>query len=140
MTTPMVRDVMTADPITLDSGATAVDAARAMRDSDIGAIIVLDGDGTCGIVTDRDITIRVIAEGRDPATTKLGDICSRDLTTLAPTDSTQRAIELMREKAIRRIPVVEGDQPVGIVSLGDVSVEQDAGDALADISSAPANN
>ena len=140
MATTMVRDVMTADPITLDSGATAVDAARAMRDSDIGAIIVLDGDGACGIVTDRDITIRAVADGDDVSTITLGSICSQNPTTITPDASIDEALQIMRREDVRRLPVVEGNQPVGIVSLGDVSVEKDAGDALADISSAPANN
>ncbi|HVF19278.1 MAG TPA: CBS domain-containing protein [Mycobacteriales bacterium] len=140
MTTSMVRDVMTADPITLDSGATAVDAARAMRDSDIGAVIVLDGDTTCGIVTDRDITIRAVADGDDVSTITLGSICSRNATTIGPDASVDEALQIMRREDVRRLPVVDGGQPIGIVSLGDVSVEQDAGDALADISAAPANN
>ncbi|HVE99474.1 MAG TPA: CBS domain-containing protein [Mycobacteriales bacterium] len=135
-----VRDVMTPDPVTLDSSATAVEAARAMRDSDIGAVIVLDGGTTCGIVTDRDITIRAVAEGDDLSAVNLASICSRNPSTITPDASIDEALQLMRREDVRRLPVVEGDQPVGIVSLGDVSVERDAGDALADISSAPANN
>jgi len=140
MATPMVRDVMTPDPITLPSDASAVDAARAMRDSDIGAVIVLDGDNACGIVTDRDITIRAVAEGEDLGSVKLGSICSKNPTTITPDASIDEALQVMRREDIRRLPVVEGNLPVGIVSLGDVSVERNAGDALADISSAPANN
>ena len=137
----LVRDVMTADPVALDRTVTVAEAARAMRDSDIGAVIVLDDGGvTCGIVTDRDITVRAVAEGQDPTTVELSSICSANPSTIAPDASIEEALELMRREDVRRLPVVEGDQPVGIVSLGDVSVERDAGDALADISSAPANN
>ena len=136
----LVRDVMTPDPVTLDSSATAVEAARAMRDSDIGAVIVLDGGTTCGIVTDRDIAIRAVADGDDPTTINLGSICSQNPSTIAPDASVDEALQIMRREDIRRLPVIENDQPVGIVSLGDVSIERDAGDALADISSAPANN
>lgn len=137
----LVRDVMTADPVALDRTVTAAEAARAMRDSDIGAVIVLDEDGsTCGIVTDRDITVRAVAEGQDPTTVELSAICSENPSTIAPDASLEEALELMRREDIRRLPVVEGNQPVGIVSLGDVSVERNAGEALADISSAPANN
>ena len=140
MTTTMVRDVMTADPITLDSGASAVDAARAMRDSDIGAVIVLDGDGACGIVTDRDITIRAVADGDDVSAITLGSICSQNPTTVKPDATVDEALQIMRREDVRRLPVVDGGQPIGIVSLGDVSIDKDAGDALADISAAPANN
>lgn len=135
-----VRDVMTSDPVTLESGATAVDAARAMRDSDIGAVIVLDGDRACGIVTDRDITIRAVADGNDVTTMTLGSICSQNVTTISPDASVDEALEVMRREDVRRLPVVEGTQTVGIVSLGDVSADRDAGAALADISAAPANN
>lgn len=136
-----IREVMTKDPITLDSGATIIEAARAMKDSDVGNVIVLDAGKICGIVTDRDITVRAVAEGRDAEGTKLGDICSRDVTTLSPDDTVDDALRLMREKAIRRLPVVENDQPVGIVALGDIA--SDGGDTnrtLENISEAPANN
>ena len=136
----LVRDVMTKDPVALDRTVTAAEAARAMRDSDIGAVIVLDSGTTCGIVTDRDITVRAVAEGEDPTTVDLASICSKNPSTIGPDASIDEALALMRREDIRRLPVVEGDQPVGIVSLGDVSIERDAGDALADISSAPANN
>ncbi len=140
MSTTMVRDVMTADPITLDTGATVIDAARAMRDSDIGAVIVLDGTSTCGIVTDRDITIRAVADGEDVSTVTLGAICSQNPTTITADATIDEALKVMRREDVRRLPVVDGGQPIGIVSLGDVSVERNAGDALADISAAPANN
>lgn len=135
-----IREVMTKDPITLDSGSTIVEAARAMRDSDVGNVIVLENGKICGIVTDRDIAVRAVAEGKDAQGTKLGDICSRDLTTISPDDSVEDATRIMREKAIRRLPVVENDQAVGIVSLGDLSEDGDAGRTLEGISEAPPNN
>jgi len=102
-------------------------------------VVVVDNGKVCGIVTDRDIVVRAVAQGHDPATTKLRDIGSHDLTTLAPTDTVEHAVQIMREKAIRRLPVVENGKPVGIVSLGDLALERDPDSALGNISAAPAN-
>lgn len=142
-----VREVMTSDPICLDAKATAEEAARRMRDADVGNVIVVDDEGICGIVTDRDITIRAVAEGRDAASTMLNDVCTTNPTTVTPDTSLDEAIQVMKQEAIRRLPVVDEDnRPVGIVSLGDVAVEDVGGDeettgqVLADISAAPANN
>jgi CBS domain-containing protein len=132
-----VKEVMTKKAITLDRDASLVEAARVMRDQGIGDVIVLEGDDAEGIVTDRDIVIRGIAEGADPNTTRLGQVVSGDLTSVAPDDPVERAIELMREKAVRRLPVLEGGKPVGVVSLGDLAIQRDAGSVLADISDEP---
>src|SRR5919202_4068623 len=132
-----IRDVMTTHPITLQATSSVVDAARAMRDADIGDVIVVENDRVCGIITDRDIVVRTLAEARDPATTTLADICSHPLLVVSPTDSVEKAVRLMGTHALRRLPVVEGGQPVGIVSLGDLAVERDPSSALGDISSAP---
>jgi CBS domain-containing protein len=137
--TQSIRSLMTADPMTMSATSSVVEAASGMRDANIGDIIVLDGDRICGILTDRDIIVRAVAEGRDLASTKLADICSQELTTLAPTDSVEDAVRLMRDKAIRRLPVVEGGKPVGIVSIGDLAVSQDPRSALGQISAAPPN-
>ena len=134
-----IRDVMTAHPVALPATSSVIEAARAMRDSDIGGVIVVDNGRVCGIVTDRDITVRGVAEGRDMSHLKLADVCSRVLTTVSPTDSVDDAVRLMREKAVRRLPVVEGGKPVGIVSLGDLAVTRDPQSALGNISAAPAN-
>jgi len=134
-----VRDVMTANPIALPATSSVVDAARTMRDANIGNVIVVDNGQICGIVTDRDITVRGVAEGKDVSSLKLRDICSQEITTLSPTDSVDDAVRLMREKAVRRLPVVEGGKPVGIVSLGDLAVERDPHSALGNISAAPPN-
>lgn len=136
----IIRDVMTASPRTLDARATVQEAAQTMLEHDIGDVIVCDGENVCGIVTDRDITIRAVAPGKDPAATKLGDICSKELATLSPDDSVDDAVRLMRDKAIRRVPVVEGGKPVGVVSIGDLAIDLDRQSALADISTAPPNS
>jgi CBS domain-containing protein len=115
------------------------DAARRMKDRNIGDVIVLDGAVVCGVVTDRDIVVRAVAEGLDPKSTTLGEICSRELVTVHPDDSVKDAVQLMRAHALRRLPVLDGFNPVGIVSIGDLAIERDAGSALADISSAAPN-
>ena len=130
---------MTTDPITISSTSTVQDAARAMRDAGVGPVVVLEEEAIRGIVTDRDIAIRAVAEGRDPSGTTVGEICSEELVTLEPTDSVEDAIRLMREKSVRRIPVVESGRAVGIVSIGDLAVQLDPDSALADISVAPPN-
>jgi signal-transduction protein with cAMP-binding, CBS, and nucleotidyltransferase domain len=136
-----VREVMTARPVALEDEASVVEAARAMRDGDFGSIIVLKepGGSVCGVVTDRDIAIRVVAEGVDPRSVRLADICEGDVVTVGPDDTVDKVAELMRGRAIRRVPVVEGDRLVGVVSLGDLAKEMDEGGALADISSAEPN-
>lgn len=120
-----IRDVMTPNPVILSATSTLVEAAMAMRDFDVGAIIVLDDGRVYGIATDRDIVVRAIANGNYPATTKLGEVCSRKLATVAPSDTIDVAVRLMRDRAIRRLPVVENGQPVGIVSIGDLSSERE---------------
>lgn len=134
-----LKDLMTPNPLTCPATATIHDAAQQMRDRNIGDVIVTDGNQVCGIVTDRDIVVRALADGRDPTNTRLGDICSRDLVTLSPDADVQEAVTLMRERALRRLPVVENGKPVGIVSIGDLAMERDSDSALADISAAPPN-
>jgi CBS domain-containing protein len=138
---PSIRQVMTANPTTCPATATVIEAAQVMRERDIGDVIVLDqNDEICGIVTDRDIVVRALADERDPSNTKLGDICSRDVTTLSPEDEVGDAVKLMTQNAIRRLPIVDRGKPVGIVSLGDLAVSHDSESGLADISAAPPNN
>jgi CBS domain-containing protein len=132
-----VKEVMTERPITLDRDASLAEAARLMRDQGIGDVIVVEGEDAEGIVTDRDIVIRGVAEGADPDTTRLGQVVSGTLTSVAPDDQVERATELMREKAVRRLPVLEGGKPVGIVSIGDLAVARDADSVLAAISEEP---
>jgi CBS domain-containing protein len=134
-----IRELMTPNPVALPGTASVHEAATAMRDAQIGDVIVIEHHEVCGIVTDRDIVVRTVAERQDPATTTLADICSHSLVTVTPTDSVEAAVRLMRTHAIRRLPVVEGGQAVGIVSLGDLAVERDPGSALGEISGAPPN-
>jgi CBS domain-containing protein len=135
-----IRDVMTADPRTVSAGATLEDAAREMSQDDIGAVLVEDNGSLAGILTDRDIVVRAIAEHKDPSSTKVGDVASRDVKSLTPDQSVDDAIKIVREQNVRRIPVVQDGRPAGIVSIGDLAIERDTGSALADISSEPANN
>jgi CBS domain-containing protein len=132
-----VKDVMTERPVTLDADASLADAARLMRDRGIGDVIVVDGESAEGIVTDRDIVIRAIADGADPTRTPLREVVSGDLAAVAPDDPVERAIDLMRERAIRRLPVLESGKPVGVLSLGDLAVAHDRESVLADISDEP---
>jgi CBS domain-containing protein len=134
-----IREVMTTDPVTMPSEASVLEAARQMRDVGIGDVIVLEKERIFGILTDRDMVVRVVAEERDPEETRLAEVCSRELTTLSPDDSIDRAIEVMRAKAVRRVPVVQNGRPVGIVSLGDLAVDRDPKSVLAQISAAPPN-
>lgn len=133
-----IREVMTKDPKVLDLNSSLADAARLMRDNDIGFVVVRDGGSVCGVVTDRDLVIRGLAEGGDPATTTLASVYSEDLVQVSADDPVEKAISLMSDKAIRRIPVMEGSEVVGVVSLGDLAVERDPSSVLGQISSAPA--
>jgi CBS domain-containing protein len=136
-----IADVMTRNPITLPADATIVEAAQKMRDADVGPIIVLDKDKVSGIVTDRDITVRAVAEGRDPKSVKLSQIVSGgNVETVSPDEPVETAIEKMKQRAVRRLPVVQDGKPVGIVSLGDLAQTRDPNSALGEISSAAPNN
>lgn len=133
-----IRDLMTADPVVLDASATVSDAARAMKARDVGDVLVRRDGKLCGIVTDRDLVVRVFAGDPQGAARKtLGEVCTTELAAIAPDADVDEAIRLMRERAIRRIPVVEGDRPLGIVSLGDLAIARDRESCLADISAAP---
>jgi CBS domain-containing protein len=130
---------MSADPVALNADTTLNEAARTMKDRDIGDVIVLHENKVCGVVTDRDIVVRAVAQERDPRMTLLEEICSHEVATLTPEDSVEDAVRLMRERAIRRVPIVDNGKPVGIVSIGDLALERDRESALADISDAPAS-
>jgi CBS domain-containing protein len=135
-----LREIMTQNPVTVQTTDSVLAAARSMRDGNIGDVVVVDQGAIHGILTDRDIVVRALAEGRDPARTTVGEICSRELTILAPEDAIGDAVAIMRDKAIRRLPVVDGGgRPVGIVSLGDLAVERDPESTLGGISAAPPN-
>jgi CBS domain-containing protein len=132
------KDAMTTKPASLPASASVSDAARQMRELNIGDVLVEQEGRLMGIVTDRDIVVRVVAEGRD-VTSKLGDIVSSEVVCITPAESADDAIHLMRERALRRVPVVENGRPVGIVSLGDLAGERDPRSVLGEISNAPPN-
>jgi CBS domain-containing protein len=134
-----VLEVMTPHPVVLAPDDTATEAARVMRERNIGDVIVMDHDQLWGIVTDRDIVVRALADGRDANTVQLVEICSRHLTGIEPSATTDDAIRAMREQALRRLPVIENGCPIGVVSIGDIAIERDPGSALADVSAAPPN-
>jgi CBS domain-containing protein len=138
-TTQTVEDLMTRNPACLLETETVIDAAKLMDKKNIGDVIVLDDTAgrVKGIVTDRDIVIRALAHDQDPSRTVLSAVCSTDVVCVEPGASIDEVVELMRDKAIRRVPVVEDEKPVGILSLGDVAERLDKKSALADISSAP---
>ena len=134
-----IRDVMTTEVVSLPASATLVDAAKAMVDRSIGDVLVADGAELRGLVTDRDLVVRGMAEGCDNTTTTLADVCSADLVTVSPSDTIEDAARLMAENALRRLPVVDDGKAVGIVSIGDLAVEKEPDSALGEISSAPPN-
>lgn len=130
-----VADVMTKQIIYLPAETTLDEAARTMRDADLGDVVVTDGTGLTGMVTDRDIVIRAVAERRDPATTTLGSVASRDLVMIAQGAPAAEAARLMRERAVRRVLVCDdARRVVGIVSLGDLAMRLDPTSALSEIS------
>ena len=135
-----IREVMTQNPELVSGDTTVADAAKLMRDKDFGGILVGEGEDLSGFLTDRDIAVKVVAEGKDPTSTTVGEVATSDLHTLSPDDSVDDAIELVRQHDIRRVPIVEGARPVGIVSIGDLAIERDEDSALADLSSASQNN
>jgi len=133
-----VRDVMTAEPIVLQQDQSIADAARAMRDNAVGSVLVVAGDKLCGLVTDRDIVVRGLAESAPPDS-PVGAVCSPDLVAVDAGDDTAEALRVMQANAVRRLPVMDNGRIVGMVSIGDLAVEQDDESALADISSAHPN-
>ena len=136
-----IRDIMTKNPITLSGDSTVQEAARAMRERDIGTVLVTDAKQCLqGIVTDRDIVVRSVAKGENPEDASVREVATTDVQTLSPDDSIDDAIKKMEEGDVRRLPVVEDGKPVGIVSLGDLAKAKDQDSALANISSASPNN
>jgi CBS domain-containing protein len=134
-----VADVMTRDPVTVESSHPVREAAQLMRDADAGALIVLQDGKVAGIATDRDIVVRVVANGDGPDTPVQQACSAGDVATVAPDTSIEQAVQIMRTKAVRRLPVIESGRPVGIVSMGDLAMERDPNSALADVSAAEGN-
>lgn len=131
-----VRDVMTAGVVAVRPDASLVEAAQLMRSQGIGDVLVADGQRVVGMLTDRDITVRAVAEGTDPLTVSAQSVCTPDPVVVAPQDPVAAAVALMRQHAVRRLPVVEDGLPVGMVTLGDLAEAQAPDSPLADISRA----
>ena len=117
-----IREVMTSNPCTIDADKPISYAAKMMRDEDVGLAPVVEGDRLVGTLTDRDIAIRVVAEGHDPDSTKVKDVASKDVVTVDPQQGLDEALRLMAEHQVRRLPFVEEDgRVVGVVAQADVA-------------------
>jgi len=123
-----IREAMTPNPTTVEPGTTAQDAARIMTSEDIGSLPIVEGDRLVGVVTDRDIAIRIVAEGKG-ADVPIGEIASKDVVTVDPEQSLEEAARLMAEHQVRRLPVTEEDgKLVGVLAQADIA--QTGHDAL----------
>ena len=117
-----IREIMTSNPSTVEPDKTVVDAARIMKQEDAGVVPVTENGRLTGMVTDRDIAIRVVAEGRDPQSTPVREVASKDLVTVDPEQDLDEALRLMAKHQVRRLPVVEEDgRLVGVVAQADVA-------------------
>jgi CBS domain-containing protein len=135
MTTYKVSDVMTKQVIYLPAETTLDEAARAMREADIGDVVMTDGATLAGLVTDRDIVVRAVAERKDPTSTTIGSVATRDIVMIEQSSSAADAANLMRERGVRRVLVCDADRRlVGIISLSDLAMRLDPTSALSDIS------
>ena len=117
-----VREAMTEDPRSIGPSASVVEAARLMRDEHVGSLPITDGDTLVGMITDRDITTRVVAEAADLATSSVGDVYSQDLISVEPDKDLEEALTLMARHQVRRLPVVEDGRLVGIVAQADIAL------------------
>lgn len=121
--TAVVRDAMTRDPVCVSKSTPISEAASTMRAEDIGSLPVVEGDRLVGVITDRDIVTRAVAEGLDPERTGVGEIATSDPFTVGPGDQLQEALRLMAARQVRRLPVVEGENLVGVLAQADVARE-----------------
>jgi CBS domain-containing protein len=121
-----IRDVMTSNPCTIDAEKSVAYAAKMMRQEDVGLAPIVEGDKLIGMLTDRDIAIRVVAEGRDPDQVKVRDVASMRLVTVDPQQDLDEALRMMAKHQVRRLPVVEEDgRLVGVVAQADIAREGD---------------
>jgi CBS domain-containing protein len=134
-----LRELMTPNPTVVSPDTSAVQVAGIMRDQAIGDVLVKQR-GSLSIVTDRDIVTRAVATGRNPQDVTVGEICTADAVTVEADTSVEDVIRLMSDKAVRRVPVVDGGNPIGIVSIGDLALDRDRRSLLGDISAAPPNS
>jgi CBS domain-containing protein len=116
-----IKDVMTRDVRACEPNATVVEAAKVMAQEDVGPVPIVEDGRLVGIVTDRDIVVRVVAEGRDPNATTVKEIASTNLVTVSPDDDLDQALNRLAENQVRRLPVVEGGRLVGIVAQADIA-------------------
>ncbi len=140
MAAQTVQEIMTTDVVRMQVDTTLIEAARVMRDREIGDVVVVDNDRLVGVVTDRDIVVRAVADGLAPDSTTLGAIVSKELVTVRPEDTTLDVARLMRDRAVRRVLVSDDQGLVGIVSIGDLAVDLDPESVLGGISGAAPNN
>ncbi|BAC68715.1 oxidoreductase [Streptomyces avermitilis] len=136
----LVREIMTSDITMVEPQTSVVEVARLMREQDIGAVVVAENGRLRGLVTDRDLVVRALADGGSVDDRTVYSACSAELVSVAPDDDVDRAVYLMGARAVRRMLVVEDGRLVGIVSLGDVAVARHADSALGDISAADPNH
>jgi len=116
-----IKEVMTRDVRACEPNATVAQAAKVMAKEDVGPVPIVEDGRLVGIITDRDIVVRVVAEGRDPNATTVREIASTELVTVAPDDDLDEALNLLARRQVRRLPVVEGDRLVGIVAQADIA-------------------
>lgn len=138
------REIMTPDAAFCPEDTTAADAARLMADEGVGAVPVCDAEGRLsGVITDRDLAMQIVAEGRDPQKVRLGELVDgSEVVTIGADDSVEEAIRTMKEHAVRRLPVIDGHALVGMLSQADIAramPDAKIGDLVAAISSAPLN-
>lgn len=116
-----VREIMTTRIIGVQSAATVREAARLMEENNIGSVPVLEGGCLSGMLTDRDIVLRCVAQGRDADSLRVSDVCSHGAVSVRPGDSVAQAVNVMAEEQVRRLPVVDGGRLVGMLSFADVA-------------------
>jgi CBS domain-containing protein len=121
-----IKDVMTSNPCTIDADKSIAYAAKMMRDEDVGLAPIVEGEKLIGMLTDRDIAIRVVAEGRNPDQVKVADVASKEVVTIDPQQDLDEALRIMAKHQVRRLPVVEEDgKLVGVVAQADIAREGD---------------
>jgi CBS domain-containing protein len=142
---PTAREIMTPNPTIVKTDASVADIAKRLRDEDIGAVIVCNEDNRIeGLITDRDIAVEIVAGGKDASGTKASDLLSgMETVTIGADDDVREAVRTMKDHAVRRLPVIDGDRVIGMVSLADLARSVDdelAGELLRTISEAPDNS
>ncbi|MEU3310830.1 CBS domain-containing protein [Nocardiopsis sp. NPDC055551] len=134
-----ITEIMNPSVRTVTPDTTLREAAEIMRDEDVGDVVVTSSGRLHGMLTDRDVVVRCVAEGGDPATVRVGDVCSTEIVTVPRQSSVKDAVHTMRTATVRRLPVVDDDEVVGVVTMGDLAQAVDERSALADVSQAPPN-